>query len=154
MSEFGIRDTSRPEPDVVLPDIADYVLDFNADSSVARETARYCLMDSLGCALLALEYPACTKLLGPVVPGAVLVVPEVRVTRPVAAAGATGCQAAGCRRRRQTVERAGDVRCVAVRATAERRLGRSARRRLQAALQSRAARDSVAAATSPAAGRD
>ena len=72
MSEFGIRDTSRPEPDVVLTDIADYIMDFNADSPVARETARHCLMDSLGCALLALAYPACSKLLGPVVPGAIL----------------------------------------------------------------------------------
>jgi 2-methylcitrate dehydratase len=53
-----------------LIDIADYVLQYNVESLSARETARYCLMDSLGCAILALNYPACTKLLGPVVPGA------------------------------------------------------------------------------------
>jgi 2-methylcitrate dehydratase len=72
MSEMGTRDTRRPEPDAVLAAIADYVLNYNADSTEARETARYCLMDSLGCALLALEYPECCKLLGPVVPGATM----------------------------------------------------------------------------------
>ena len=59
-------------PDTVLADIADYIIDFKADNTEAREIARYCLMDSLGCALLALTYPACIKLLGPVVPGATL----------------------------------------------------------------------------------
>ncbi|MEJ2760535.1 MAG: bifunctional 2-methylcitrate dehydratase/aconitate hydratase [Gammaproteobacteria bacterium] len=53
-----------------LQDIADYVLDTRAESPEARETARYCLMDTLGCGMLALKYPACTKLLGPVVPEA------------------------------------------------------------------------------------
>ncbi len=58
-------------PDRLLTDVADYVLGSDAASSrEASDTARYCLMDSLGCAMLALEYPACTKLLGPVVPGA------------------------------------------------------------------------------------
>jgi 2-methylcitrate dehydratase len=59
-------------PDTVLADIADYVIEFKADDTEAREMARYCLMDSLGCALLALTYPACSKLLGPVVPGVTL----------------------------------------------------------------------------------
>ena len=62
----------RPKPDAVLTDIADYVLDFSLDSELALETARHCLMDTLGCGLEALEYPACTKLLGPVVPGTVV----------------------------------------------------------------------------------
>jgi 2-methylcitrate dehydratase len=56
----------------LLTEIADYVLAPPAASAEARSMARYTLMDALGCALLALEYPACTKLLGPVVPGAVL----------------------------------------------------------------------------------
>ena len=63
--------SSRPA-DKLLCDIADYIIDYQIDSDEAYRTARYCLMDSLGCALLALNYPACTKLLGPVVPGAVL----------------------------------------------------------------------------------
>ncbi len=70
MATSDLRDASRPAPDRLLTDIADYVLTFPADGEQARETARYCLMDSLGCAALALAYPECTKLLGPVVPGA------------------------------------------------------------------------------------
>ncbi|MBI1731917.1 MAG: bifunctional 2-methylcitrate dehydratase/aconitate hydratase [Gammaproteobacteria bacterium] len=70
MSHIGIRDTRRPEPDKLLQDIADYVLTFRADGQEARETAHYCLMDTLGCGILALKYPACTRLLGPLVPGA------------------------------------------------------------------------------------
>jgi 2-methylcitrate dehydratase len=62
----------RPEPDRVLVDIADYVRSYEIDSREAYETARLCLMDTLGCGLEALEYPACTKLLGPVVPGTVV----------------------------------------------------------------------------------
>jgi len=62
----------RPEPDQVLADIADYVLDYRVESALAYETARNCLIDTLGCGLEALEYPACTKLLGPVVPGTVV----------------------------------------------------------------------------------
>lgn len=57
------------EYDTVLQDIADYVLDAPLDSKLAYETARHCLIDSLGCAFEALSYPACTKLLGPIVPG-------------------------------------------------------------------------------------
>ncbi len=65
------RDARRPAPDPLLTEIADYVLTFDpAADSEAMETARLCLMDSLGCAMLALQFPACTKLLGPVVPGA------------------------------------------------------------------------------------
>lgn len=70
MSNIGVRDTLRPEPDKLLQDIADYVLHFTADSTEARQTARYCLLDTLGCGILALNYPACTALLGPVVAGA------------------------------------------------------------------------------------
>jgi 2-methylcitrate dehydratase len=62
----------RPEPDKVLSDIADYALGFEIDSDLAYSTAQYCLMDTLGCGLEALDYPACTKLLGPLVPGTVV----------------------------------------------------------------------------------
>ena len=58
--------------DSVLTEIADYTSAKHDFNSEAIETARWCLLDSLGCGLLALEYPACTKLLGPVVPGAIL----------------------------------------------------------------------------------
>ncbi len=65
------RDARRPAPDGLLTGIADYVLSFDpASDSPAMETARLCLLDSLGCAMLALQFPACTKLLGPVVAGA------------------------------------------------------------------------------------
>jgi len=67
-----LRDAARPPPDPLLTQIAEYVLDGNVGTATARETARYCLIDALGCGMLALEYPACTKLLGPVVPGATL----------------------------------------------------------------------------------
>ncbi|HQW37762.1 MAG TPA: bifunctional 2-methylcitrate dehydratase/aconitate hydratase [Usitatibacteraceae bacterium] len=62
----------RPKPDKVLVDIADYVLKYKVSSAEAYQTARYCLMDTLGCGFEALEYPACTKMLGPVVPGTVV----------------------------------------------------------------------------------
>jgi 2-methylcitrate dehydratase len=62
----------RPEPDKVLVDIANYVAGYKIESREAYETARYCLMDTLGCGLEALSYPACTKLLGPIVPGTVV----------------------------------------------------------------------------------
>src|SRR5947209_14418712 len=62
----------RPKPDKLLTLIADYATQFDIKSRQAYETARYCLMDSLGCALEALEYPACTKLLGPIVPGPIV----------------------------------------------------------------------------------
>jgi 2-methylcitrate dehydratase len=59
----------RPEFDRVMVDIVDYVLDYQITSPLAYETARYCLLDTLGCGLQALDFPACTKLLGPLVPG-------------------------------------------------------------------------------------
>ncbi len=62
----------RPDPDQILADIADYVLGYQPSSRGAWETARYCLIDALGCALEALAYPACTKLLGPLVSGTVV----------------------------------------------------------------------------------
>ncbi|MDX3904430.1 MAG: bifunctional 2-methylcitrate dehydratase/aconitate hydratase [Pigmentiphaga sp.] len=62
----------RPKPDQVLVDIVDYVLKKEITSTLAYETARNCLIDTLGCGLEALEYPACTKLLGPIVPGTIV----------------------------------------------------------------------------------
>src|SRR5665213_3036205 len=59
----------RPEFDQVIVDIVDYVLNYEVNSALAYETARYCLLDTLGCGLQALDFPACTKLLGPLVPG-------------------------------------------------------------------------------------
>ena len=64
--------TERPAPDGVLTDIADYALSYEVESELAYSTARACLIDTLGCGLEALEYPACTKLLGPIVPGTVV----------------------------------------------------------------------------------
>jgi 2-methylcitrate dehydratase len=62
--------SQRPDPDPLLVEIADYVLARGIESKEAYDTARLCLMDSIGCMMLALNFPACTKLLGPVVPGA------------------------------------------------------------------------------------
>jgi 2-methylcitrate dehydratase len=62
----------RPKPDKVLTDIAEYVLKYDITSPLAYETARNCLIDTLGCGLEALEYPACTKLLGPIVPNTIV----------------------------------------------------------------------------------
>jgi len=62
----------RPEPDKVLVEIGDYVVEYKVTSKEAYETARHCLIDTLGCGLEALSYPACTKLLGPIVPGTVV----------------------------------------------------------------------------------
>ena len=62
----------RPEPDQVLVDIAEYVCGYEINSKEAFETARACLIDTIGCGLEALGYPACTKLLGPIVPGTVV----------------------------------------------------------------------------------
>jgi len=59
----------RPKPDQVLADIADYVCDVEIKSDEAYATARLCLLDSIGCAFLALKYPECTKLLGAIAPG-------------------------------------------------------------------------------------
>jgi 2-methylcitrate dehydratase len=62
----------RPAPDQVITDIADYALGFQIDSELAYTTARYCLIDTLGCGLEALDYPACARLLGPIVPGTIV----------------------------------------------------------------------------------
>ncbi len=62
----------RPAPDKVLTDIADYALSYKVESELAYSTAQYCLIDTLGCGLEALEYPACTRLLGPIVPGTIV----------------------------------------------------------------------------------
>lgn len=67
-----VEDNIKPDYDEVMRDIADYVLNMRIDSAVAYDTARLCLMDSLGCGILALQFPECRKLLGPVVPGAIL----------------------------------------------------------------------------------
>ena len=62
----------RPATDKVITDIAEYALDYEIKTDLAFETAHYCLLDTLGCGLEALEYQACTKLLGPIVPGTVV----------------------------------------------------------------------------------
>jgi 2-methylcitrate dehydratase len=72
MSQHDIRSAERPAPDRVLVDIARYARDARIASDVAYETARYCLMDTLACGFQALSFPACTRMLGPVVPGATM----------------------------------------------------------------------------------
>src|ERR1700680_3206380 len=72
MSAPDSRSAQRPEPDAVLSAIAGYARNFTVASELAYDTARYCLMDTLACGFQALRYPACRKLLGPVVPGAVM----------------------------------------------------------------------------------
>ena len=72
MSHHDIRSAERPAPDRVLVDIAAYARDARITSDVAYETARYCLMDTLACGFQALSFPACTRMLGPVVPGATM----------------------------------------------------------------------------------
>lgn len=67
---MGTIDTSKPDFDELIIKIAKYVDEFEIRSDEAYKIARYCLMDTIGCGLLALKYPACTKLLGPVVEGA------------------------------------------------------------------------------------
>ena len=70
MSALDIKSAQRPDPDAVLVAIAEYARNFSSLTPVAFDTARYCLMDTLACGFQALHYPACTRLLGPVVPGA------------------------------------------------------------------------------------
>ena len=72
MSNVDLRNAARPDPDPVLAAIADYTVGELPDASEAYATARYCLLDALACAFMALRSPECTKLLGPVVPGAEL----------------------------------------------------------------------------------
>jgi len=86
----------RPKPDQVLVDIVDYTLGYKIKSADAYHTARLCLMDTLGCGLEALSYPACTKLMGPIVAGTVVPngakVPGTSFQLdPVAAAFNIGC---------------------------------------------------------------
>lgn len=87
----------RPEPDQVLVDIADYVCDYEIESSEAYDTARNCLMDTLGCGLLALRFPECTKLLGPQVEG--MIVPN-------------GARVPGTQFRLDPVKAAWDIGCI------------------------------------------
>jgi 2-methylcitrate dehydratase len=72
MSGAIVRSAKRADWDQALVDIADYVCNYEVESDLAFETAHYCLMDTLACGFQALDYPACTKLMGPVVPGATL----------------------------------------------------------------------------------
>jgi len=95
-AHHDLKDTTRPSPDKILVEIADYVCNTKKFSDEALTTARYCLMDTLGCGLQALTYPACTKLMGPVVPGATMAggarVPGTSYELdPVAAAFNVGC---------------------------------------------------------------
>lgn len=94
---MGNVDTNvRPAPDPELVAIAEYVTDFEIASDEAYDTARYCLMDTLGCGFLALRFPECAKHLGPIVPGTVVPngarVPGTRFELdPVKAAWDIGC---------------------------------------------------------------
>ncbi|KAL0068803.1 ATP-binding cassette transporter CGR1 [Marasmius tenuissimus] len=72
MSLHHGESTVRPEADKVLQDIADYIHDYKVESDLAFETARLCLIDTIGCGLEGLRFPECTKLLGPVVEGTVV----------------------------------------------------------------------------------
>ena len=79
LPKFGARTMShtaesavRPEPDQVLQDIADYVHNYKIDSDLAFETARLCLIDTIGCGLEGLRFDACARLMGPVVEGTVV----------------------------------------------------------------------------------
>ena len=72
MSHHDIRSAKRPDFDQPMVDIANYVADYTIDSTEAYDTARYMLLDSLGCAMLAMKFPECVKHLGPLVPGATL----------------------------------------------------------------------------------
>ena len=64
--------TYRPEADQVLQDIADYVHNYKVESDLAYETARLCLIDTIGCGLEALRFPECARLLGPIVEGTIV----------------------------------------------------------------------------------
>lgn len=91
-----ITAAARKAADQVLVDIANYVCDYEITSEEAYETARYCLMDTLGCGFLALNYPACVKHLGPVVEGTIVpkgarVPGTSHVLDPIKAAFDIGC---------------------------------------------------------------
>lgn len=92
----NVETNNRPQPDQVLSDIADYVCEFDIQSSEAYDTARNCLIDTLGCGLLALNFPECTKLLGPLVDGTIVPhgarVPGTKLRLdPIKAAWDIGC---------------------------------------------------------------
>jgi 2-methylcitrate dehydratase len=72
MSAHDVKSAERPAPDAALTAIAEYAKNYRVTSAAAYDTARYCLMDTLACGFQALKYPACRKLLGPVVPGAMM----------------------------------------------------------------------------------
>src|SRR6185312_4908455 len=72
MPRSASEKNSRSTFDKEMRSIANYVVDKKIKSADAYKIARYCLMDSLGCAILAANFPECTKLLGPIVPGATL----------------------------------------------------------------------------------
>ena len=72
MTSHDYKSANRPEPDPMLVAIAEYAANARIASALAYDTARYCLMDTLACGFQALKYPACTKLMGPVVPGATM----------------------------------------------------------------------------------
>ena len=72
MSAHDHKSAVRPAPDAVLSSIARYARDYDIRSTLAYDTARYCLMDTLACGLQALKYPACLRVMGPVVPGATM----------------------------------------------------------------------------------
>ena len=72
MSTHDHKSAVRPAPDAVLSSIARYARDYDIRSTLAYDTARYCLMDTLACGLQALKYPACLRVMGPVVPGATM----------------------------------------------------------------------------------
>jgi len=92
----NVESNIRPDYDSVIQDIADYVIDYEIQSDEAMDTARNCLMDTLGCGLLALRFPECTKHLGPLAAGTVVPngarVPGTQfVLDPVKAAWDIGC---------------------------------------------------------------
>lgn len=72
MTAHDYKSAERPAPDEVLTRIASYARDTRITSTVAFDTARYCLMDTLACGFQALAYPACRRVMGPVVPGATM----------------------------------------------------------------------------------
>jgi len=72
MSAHDYKSAKRPDPDAALLAISDYARNYAIASPLAYETARYCFMDNARLWVSGTEVPACTKLLGPVVPGAVM----------------------------------------------------------------------------------
>ena len=92
----NVETNNRPQPDQVLSDIADYVCEFDIQSSEAYDTARNCLIDRLSCGLLARNFPECTKRLGPRVEGTIVpygarVPGTKRSLDPMKAAGVNCC---------------------------------------------------------------